>query len=378
MSFLSKLALCKIAKDASKPKTNDEYIDYVLSTNASVPGGVPKSQLTGAAAKDRIAGNVEQLRNVTAQNVFDRVNGPVVAGEVFGPGKNNVVSKGSTEFVDRHGNSLTREQAITRLKAQGRRNEKAIRTPAAKQEAVQDSEFIDVADPTKREQLRKLLPTIARLNTTNGVAKHASAYTDTIGGIVGGLPFGALAAVPGAAPIAHAASNAVGLGGSIHGLVDRINDPVTELAELEAKPTTALIPGVAASRLMRRQRLVNKLVAKDPSQNANVAAHRWISMINPLNLLASPFAALGAAITDGHTPDERAEVADDENQVLKTWLIPGYGTYQMYKDLGLSNRVGDIDQVINNLKRRGRAIEAAQYERLLRKSKKGSTSAKNK
>ena len=175
MSFLPKLALSKIAEDVPKQKTNDEYIDHVISANASVQGGVPKSQLAGAAAKDRKAGNVEQLRKMTADNVFNKVNGPVVADEVYGPGKNNVVAGGSTVFVDKNGNRLTRNQTIARLEAQGVRNEKAFRTPGAKQEAIPDSEFIDVADPTKREQLRKLLPTIARLGTTGAVSKTASA-----------------------------------------------------------------------------------------------------------------------------------------------------------------------------------------------------------
>lgn len=209
--------------------------------------------------------------------------------------------------------------------------------------------------------------------------KIASAYTDTLGGFVGGLPFGALAAVPGAAPIAHAVSNAVGLGGNIHGLISAQKQPIAELAELEQDPLKAVIPGVAASRLMRRQRLVHKLLAKDPSSNMWPALHRTLSVLNPLNLVASPFAGLAAAVTDGHTPEQRAEVANDEGQTLKTWLIPGYGVYQMYKDLGLSNRLGDIENTVANLKRQGKHGEAAQYEQLLREAKKGSkksTSAK--
>ena len=179
MSFISRLALSKIAKDVPKQKTNDDYIDHVISTNASVQGGVPEGQLTGAAAKDRRAGNVNQLRGMTARNVFDKINGPVVAGEVHGAGKNNVVAGGSSVFVDENGNRLTRNQALERLKAIGERNEKSFFNPASKQEAVpkskSESKFIDVADPTKREQLRKLLPTIARLGTTGTVSKVASA-----------------------------------------------------------------------------------------------------------------------------------------------------------------------------------------------------------
>lgn len=201
--------------------------------------------------------------------------------------------------------------------------------------------------------------------------KKASAYSDTLGGIVGGLPFSALAvAAPAAAPVANVISSGVGLAGNIHGIIDKQGNPVQELAQLGADPLKSMIPGVAASRLVRRQRLVHKLVAQDPSNDQNIALHRLLAnIVNPLNWVASPISGLAAAVTDGHTPEERAEVANDPNQVLKTWLIPGYGAYQTYKDLGLSNRVEDIDQVIANLKRSGKHGEAAQYELLAKAGK---------
>jgi hypothetical protein len=67
-------------------------------------------------------------------------------------------------------------------------------------------------------------------------------------------------------------------------------------------------------------------------------------LLNPLNHSATIPAAIAAGITPGHTVAERRKALTDKHAKLKTWLIPGYGAYQHYKDQGLANRLGNMPQ----------------------------------
>ncbi len=233
------------------------------------------------------------------------------------------------------------------------------------------------------------------------LAKKSSAYEEVGLATLSGLPLGVLATSP-ALPLAVAASataNAAGTAGTIHGLASPLpttgKGQLEELKYLRGNKAVSMLPGVVASRLQRRQRLVHALLADnkpvkmstaerkqfkqlgvDPDQindivnkrsqkKSNVALHTFLSGLNPLNIVASPVATLAAALTKGENPEERSAFVNDPNKVAKTWLIPGYGVYNQLKDIGLSNRLEDIERVIRDLKLQGKKEEAATYEKLL-------------
>lgn len=234
------------------------------------------------------------------------------------------------------------------------------------------------------------------------LSKKASAYAEVGLSTLGGLPLGALTASP-ALPLAMAAgaaSIAAGTAGTVHGVASPLptngKAQLKELEYLRDNKAVSMFPGETASRLQRRQRLVHALLADnkpvkmsvaerkqlkqlgvDPDQindiankksqkKSNIALHTWLSGINPLNIVASPVAALAAALTKGENPEQRASFVNDPNKVTKTWLIPGYGLYNQLKDIGLSNRLEDIERVIRDLKLQGKKEEAAKYEKLLK------------
>lgn len=209
--------------------------------------------------------------------------------------------------------------------------------------------------------------------------KVASAYTDMLLGGITAVP-----AIAGATAIVNPSMQAV-IGplatsiarkvvppilvaqklGRIHGTSAELSDPIEELKEMENNKFLALIPGVTESRTIRRQRLVQQLLSRDPrGKNDDRANHRDWALLNPLNMAAYPFAALAAALTSPDHPKDRAKLADADNEKLKTWLIPGYGTYHKYKDLGLSNRLGKLESTIAELKAAGKHEVAKQYEQL--------------
>lgn len=163
--------------------------------------------------------------------------------------------------------------------------------------------------------------------------KQAGVYSDALLSIIPDAI--ASSVVPGSSLIA-------GVG---HGGFSGIKSPLRELREVNENESTALVPGVGASRAVRRQRALGELLAKE-NKGQHLWAHRFgAALLNPLNTLATIPAGVVAAITPGHTVADRRKALNDPNARLKTWLIPGYGTYQYYKDQGLANRLGHMNPI---------------------------------
>lgn len=201
------------------------------------------------------------------------------------------------------------------------------------------------------------------MTTNKFLHKVASTYEDAL---IGGLSNYATARLVGGPALA-----ATALGGQIHGLVADVGeaDPLESLQKLEGGAAAA-IPGNRRSRYLRRQRLVTALL-RDSRNKDFAPGHVWhqsFSMLNPLNIAAAPFAALGAAITPTRTLSEHSEVVNDPNRNVKQWLIPGYAVYNKYKELGLSNRLSNLKDTIAELESSGNAAELREYLKLINRS----------
>lgn len=157
------------------------------------------------------------------------------------------------------------------------------------------------------------------------MTKNASAYDESLLS----LPQKAIT-IPLAGPLEY-------MVGGAHGVVAELpKNPRAAIKELNDNPAVSLLPSVSTSRLYRRQRLLAKLI----NTNKNLAAHRLASVyVNPLNLLAEVPAGLAAYMTPEQSLKERAKANSGDYEAIKTWLIPGYGTYQGWKDVGATNRV---------------------------------------
>ena len=188
------------------------------------------------------------------------------------------------------------------------------------------------------------------------IRKNAGSYAEYGAGMVPGIVLG-----PPVAAISDVA-------GQLHGaLVDPGDSPMKEFAEMDNSLGYAFVPGVTSSRVIRRQRLLHKLLSLNGSDD-NIAAHGIAARIlNPLNIVARPFAAVAAGLTPGQSPSERANYVRDPNKILKTWLIPGYETYNKWKDVGLTNRLGDVKGTIAKLRAEGKDAEAAEYAKFMKR-----------
>lgn len=168
--------------------------------------------------------------------------------------------------------------------------------------------------------------------------KKAGVYSDAI---YGAVPTIATDAMTGGL------ASLVGLG---HGLLASDEKPLQQLREMENKSGRAFVPGLNASRGARRSRIIGRLLENPQNGDVPLTYHRLGgAFLNPVNLALSPItipaAAIAAAATKGHSVAERRKALNDPNARLKTWLIPGYGMYQSYKDLGLSHRLGKMNPV---------------------------------
>ena len=149
--------------------------------------------------------------------------------------------------------------------------------------------------------------------------------------------------------IPYLGSAASGIGaniGQLEGISHDKDKLIEKLQEFEDHTGRAYAPGVGAYRLQARKAMLNKLLENKKDEERATGTSRVVmdnlSLFNPLNLLASPFAALAAAITKTKTLGEAAETANDHNYGLKSMLIPGWNQYQMWKAIGASDKVSDM------------------------------------
>ena len=206
-------------------------------------------------------------------------------------------------------------------------------------------------------------------------------------------------------PLISAAAAATVTAGNMHGILAELpktkKQQLKYLADMGNSPGLGLVPGVAPSRELRRQRIIHELLANDKplemteaqrkqfaalgvdpkhvyaivnqqrKNNSNIALHTMLSGLNPLNLVAAPGAALAALLTRGDTPDERAKFVNDPNKILKTWLLPGYGSYNYYKDLGLARRLAKPKDTVGELLATGDSATAKKYIDFFNKIRRG-------
>ncbi len=187
-------------------------------------------------------------------------------------------------------------------------------------------------------------------NASKLLHKQAGVYSDAllvpIPKIITGIPLSAMSAAEAVNGNVKTAALYGGLndlvqyaaeGGSyLHGLLGSGDDdkPVEALREMNDNAGKALIPLVGDHRLARRPRLVSKLLGGDSKYLHEILAH-----VNPINWVGAPVGTLAALIDHGRTIDEQAE--EEKDAPWKDWLIPGMATYNIFKRLGVSNRIGD-------------------------------------
>lgn len=190
--------------------------------------------------------------------------------------------------------------------------------------------------------------------------KQAGAAGDFWRGVVGtSAPAVALApASPLAAHIAaKIAAQAVQTGGMV-GLAGGSSEDKAEivdaLKDLEGKKKyMSYIPGVGAYRLTARQQMLNKLLEDRSNEERSTGSSRTIdklSILNPINMLAAPFAAIAAGVTPTKKLKEVADAVNDKDYRFNSWLIPGWKVYQDLKALGASDTVSDMKYTEDDLK----------------------------
>lgn len=170
-------------------------------------------------------------------------------------------------------------------------------------------------------------------NRRRGLSKQAGVWTQALGaGLMGQVPY----------------TNSIG---TLHGLVSE-SPTLEELKAMDSDRIKDLIPGVGASRLVRRSNAVRKLLKEDPAA-WDFDLTTPLSLVNPLNILAALPAAATAAVTPKVSLEKMHEIENDPHRYLKAMLIPGYATHRDFKRLGLSSRLakGDPEAIRAEVKR---------------------------
>lgn len=122
---------------------------------------------------------------------------------------------------------------------------------------------------------------------------------------------------------------------------------LSKLQNMQRNEAGALIPGVSGYRMSARRAMAQKLLEdakdKDKSSGATRGLMNYLSYLNPLNVLAAPVAALGAAITPTEKLKDTADTVNDDNYALKSFFLPGWNTYNKFKAIGVSNKLAKGD-----------------------------------
>ena len=196
--------------------------------------------------------------------------------------------------------------------------------------------------------------------------KQASSVVDTLRSIPVSL-------------IPYVGSAAAGVGhsiGQVEGMSHDKDKLIEKLQEFEKHTGRAYAPGVGAYRLAARKAMLNKLLENKKDDERATGTSRLVmdnvSMLNPLNIIAAPAAALAAAITKTKTLGEAAKTANDHNYGLKSMLIPGWNQYQQWKAIGASDKVSDLEFDEEELKaldpETRKALEAALKKKQAKKN----------
>ena len=119
---------------------------------------------------------------------------------------------------------------------------------------------------------------------------------------------------------------------------------IKKLVDYENNKYLSYVPGVGIHRVGRRGVLLNQILAKKDVEHdsASKLKYKLLSALNPLNLVAAPFAGLAAALTDKRSLAEHKEFTDAPHLGLKSILIPGWRAYNDLKAIGASDRVSEL------------------------------------
>lgn len=185
--------------------------------------------------------------------------------------------------------------------------------------------------------------------------KTASAATDKMGEVIWSGPLGIIGNL-------KAAEDALKTRDQLQA--------IERLKELEGTSALAdILPGVGSYRATTRKLETEKALGVDDEDAANRSGELVLSMLNPLNLVAAPGAALAAALTPKYTLEEALESYKGDQDTAGSFLIPGKALYKALKRYGASERISQSTESTKELAKQINAIRKKLEAKMAEKSR---------
>lgn len=196
--------------------------------------------------------------------------------------------------------------------------------------------------------------------------KHAAIGGDFARGTTTflGLPFAASAigeASPEAASVIGLSNLLAPVVGAVHGLASKAPD-VDDIKRMDDTANRSFIPGVAASRFLRRRRALRRLLYDKPEMLDLPISEITGQVISPyvsgqiggliggvkgtgagmgVGLGGNLLGTLAAAMTPRRSLEEQAKLENSTTRAILRHLIPGLAAYDMWKGIGATRNLSD-------------------------------------